>query len=90
MTLPVCRDCGAEAVVFCPGTAGAMPDLLDFYTRRPVDGFALCLPHAREHGWPNWPSEKPKRRAILGAPPTLLTPTAPLIGSGHTFEGDAS
>ena len=90
MILPVCQDCGANAVVFFPGTVGAKSDLLDFYTRRPVDGFALCLPHARQRGWPNWPSEKPKRRATGRAAITLLAPTAPHVGSGHIFEGDES
>jgi hypothetical protein len=55
-----CLDCGDEAVVLFPGTEGSTSDLLDVYLSRPEPGFGLCILHAVERKWPNFPSEKPR------------------------------
>jgi len=55
--IPPCDDCGAEAVVLCPGTVGEINPTLDFYTIRPERSRAYCLVHARAHGWPNLPGQ---------------------------------
>ncbi len=71
MSVPACV-CGAEAVVLFPGDAGSDATLWNmgrvkmidtFVLRRPVDGWGLCMAHARERGWPNYPSEKTRKTA---------------------------
>jgi hypothetical protein len=62
--IPGCKVCGAQAVVLFPGDAAprapayrGVRKIDDDVKREPVEGFALCLPHARRRGWPNLPVE---------------------------------
>jgi len=56
MALPGC-DCGAPAVVFCPGSVeAAQADL--FAGRHAAPDYAWCLPCACDAGWPWLVSEE--------------------------------
>ena len=64
--IPACLDCGAEAVVLCPGSEGDTVTLLNWNKplSRPVPDQTFCLPHARARGWPNFAAEKQREKRV--------------------------